>query len=127
MDSKKRERLLLILASATLLIFFQAYMVAPLIPRFAELFNVPVQKTGIIVPAYMIPYGVSTLFFGILADRIGRREIMLFSFGAFIVLTFLTMTVQTMDQFYCSSSSYRSRGLWNCSFGTSAHRSTLSL
>ncbi len=63
------ERLVRLLAGATFLIFFQAYMVAPLIPRLAAEFGVSGEKIGLVVPAYMLPYGVSTLFYGLLSDR----------------------------------------------------------
>ncbi len=94
----ERARLLRILAGATFLIFFQAYMVAPLIPRLAAIFSVSEERVGLIVPAYMIPYGIATLFYGVLADRIGRRRILLASLTAFIVLTALTATAQTETQ-----------------------------
>src|SRR5712691_324576 len=94
----QRERLLQIFSAATFLIFFQAYMVAPLIPRLAGVFATSEQAVGLIVPAYLIPYGVSTLFFGILSDRLGRRPIMLGSLVAFIVLTALTATAQSVQQ-----------------------------
>lgn len=94
----ERERLLQILAAATFLIFFQAYMVAPLIPRFVAVFAASERAVGLIVPAYLIPYGVSTLFYGILSDRLGRRRIMLGSFVAFILLTALTATAQSVEQ-----------------------------
>ncbi len=94
----QRERLLRVLSAATFLIFFQAYMVAPLIPRLAAVFAVSGQTIGLMVPAYMIPYGVSTLFYGLLSDRLGRRRLMLASFLAFVVLTALTATVQSASQ-----------------------------
>src|SRR6266487_3277192 len=93
-SEEQRERLLRVLSAATFLIFFQAYMVAPLIPRLATVFAVSGQTIGLIVPAYMIPYGVSTLFYGLLSDRLGRRRIMLASLLAFIVLTALTATAR---------------------------------
>lgn len=83
-SARQRERLLRLLAAATFLIFFQAYMVAPMIPRLAAVFGVSPQTVGLIVPAYLIPYGVSTLFYGLLSDWIGRKRIMftsLFVFG----------------------------------------------
>ena len=94
----KRERLLQVLSAATFLIFFQAYMVAPLIPRLAAAFAVSDQMIGLIVPAYMIPYGVSTLLYGLLSDRLGRRRIMLASLLAFVGLTALTATAQSAAQ-----------------------------
>src|SRR5256885_1465958 len=94
----QRERLLWVLSAATFLIFFQAYMVAPLIPRLATVFAVSGQMIGLIIPAYMLPYGVSTLFYGLLSDRLGRRRIMLASLLAFVVLTALTATAQSASQ-----------------------------
>jgi MFS family permease len=94
----ERERLLRVLSAATFLIFFQAYMVAPLIPRLSAVFGVSGQTIGLIVPAYMIPYGVSTLLYGLLSDRLGRRRIMLASLLAFVVLTALTATAQSASQ-----------------------------
>jgi len=92
------ERLLRILSAATFLIFFQAYMVAPMLPRLAAQFDVSALTIGFIVPAYLIPYGVSTLFYGMISDRMGRRRIMLASLFAFAVLTALTATSQNPTQ-----------------------------
>lgn len=93
-----RERLVRLLAAVTFLIFFQAYMVAPMIPRLSVVFGVSAQRVGLVVPAYLIPYGVSTLFFGLLSDSIGRRRIMFGSLLAFIVLTGFTATARSADQ-----------------------------
>lgn len=98
MEAPERERLLRVLAAATFLIFFQAYMVAPLIPRLSAALHVSPQAIGLIVPAYLIPYGVSTLFYGLLSDRIGRRRIMLASLSAFVLLTGLTATARSAQQ-----------------------------
>ncbi len=94
----QREGLIQTLAAATFLIFFQAYMVAPLIPRLSHSFQVSEQFIGLMVPAYMIPYGLSTLFYGLLSDRLGRRRIMLGSLAAFILLTLITATARSAPQ-----------------------------
>jgi len=91
-SNEQRQALLWILAAATFLIFFQAYMVAPLIPRLSAVFGVSIQTMGFAVPAYLIPYGIATLLYGVLSDYIGRRQILLCSLGAFIVLTACTAT-----------------------------------
>ena len=72
----ERERLLRRLALATFFIFFQAYMVAPIIPALANAFATSAHTAGFVVPAYLIPYGVATLVFGLLADRIGVQRVM---------------------------------------------------
>jgi predicted MFS family arabinose efflux permease len=51
-DHHERERLLRMLAVATFVIFFQAYMVAPIIPALSSTFGTSVQTVGLIVPAY---------------------------------------------------------------------------
>src|SRR6266478_61965 len=95
---KQLERLLWVLSAATFLIFFQAYIVAPLIPRLSHVFGVSSRSIGLVVPAYMIPYGVATLFYGLLSDRLGRRPIMFASLLAFVVFTALTATAQSASQ-----------------------------
>ena len=91
----RREHLMWVLTTGTFLIFFQAYMVAPLIPKLSDAFGATSQTISLIVPAYMIPYGISTLFYGLLSDRIGRLPIMLGSLIAFMTLTALTATSQS--------------------------------
>lgn len=86
----QRERLLALLSAATFLIFFQAFMVAPLLPRLASLFSASVETIGLIVPAYLIPYGAATLFYGPMSDRLGRKRIIIGSLLAFILLTAVT-------------------------------------
>lgn len=97
-DNSKRERLLRVLAAITFLIFFQAYMVAPMIPRLSTAFGVSAQRIGLAVPAYLIPYGLATLFYGLLSDAMGRRRIILGSLAAFAILTALTASARNADQ-----------------------------
>jgi MFS family permease len=87
------------------LIFFQAFMIAPLIPTLGHQFGVSPQRIGLVVPAYMLAYGAATLSIGLASDRWGRRRLMLASFGSFVVLTAGTATAQTATR--CSGSSGR--------------------
>src|SRR6187551_2362806 len=94
----KREYLLRILSAATFIIFFQLYMVAPLIPALSSYFKVTEQTVGLIVPAFLIPYGIATLFYGLLADKTGTKRIILTSLLLFALLTALTAFSQTVSQ-----------------------------
>ena len=94
----QRERVLRLLSLVTFFIFFQAYMVAPIIPRLAQVFGVSPQQVGLIVPAYLIPYGVATLVCGLLADRLGLWRLMAASLVAFAVLTALTATARSVEE-----------------------------
>jgi predicted MFS family arabinose efflux permease len=79
-----------LLVAATFLVFFQAFMIAPLIPRLAGLFHSSTALVGGAVPAYLVPYGVMTLVWGPLSNRIGRGRVILGSLAAFVALTALT-------------------------------------
>lgn len=92
------RRLLLTLSAATFLIFFQAFMVAPLIPLLSEELGASVQRIGWIIPAYMLPYGAATLVYGVLSDRRGRRSLILASLVASVVLLAGTATAQSSEQ-----------------------------
>lgn len=94
----QRERMLRVLSLATLVIFFQAFMVAPIIPRLSEIFDASPQEVGLIVPAYLIPYGVATLVYGLLADKLGLWRIMAASLLAFAALTALTATARSVPE-----------------------------
>jgi predicted MFS family arabinose efflux permease len=94
----KREYLLRILSVATFIIFFQIYMVAPLLPGLSVFFHVSEQRTGLIVPAFLIPYGIATLFYGLLADRTGTKKIILVSFFLFALLTAGTALSHSIPQ-----------------------------
>ncbi|WP_341318748.1 MFS transporter [Paraburkholderia sp. IMGN_8] len=93
-----RERLLRMLAAVTFLIFFQAYMVAPIIPALSQTFSTSVQTVALIVPAYLIPYGIATLVYGPLADRFGVSRVISASLTAFTVLTIGTATAKSIEQ-----------------------------
>lgn len=84
------QRLLRLLAISTFFVFFQAFMVAPLIPRLAELFDSSIGTIGLAIPAYLVPYGIMTLVWGPLSDRLGRGPVILGSLVAFVVLTAAT-------------------------------------
>lgn len=95
---RKREYLLRLLSAATFIIFFQLYMVAPLIPGLSSFFKVSEQAVGLIVPAFLIPYGIFTLFYGLLADKAGTKLIILVSFFLFAIFTASTAFSQSIPQ-----------------------------
>ncbi|MEV5450341.1 MFS transporter [Streptomyces sp. NPDC052535] len=82
--------LLALLTAAAFLIFAQAFMVAPILPQLAHAFHTTPDTVGLAVPAYLVPYGVMTLVWGPLSDRIGRRPVILASLAAFTALTAAT-------------------------------------
>ncbi|GAC1529479.1 MAG: MFS transporter [Acidimicrobiales bacterium] len=80
------------LCAAAFLVFAQAFMIAPLIPRLAQLLHAHTTVIGLAVPAYLVPYGLMTLVWGPVSDRIGRRQVIFGSLVLFVVLTAATAT-----------------------------------
>ncbi|WP_210036598.1 MFS transporter [Pseudonocardia parietis] len=91
--------MLALLTAAAFLIFAQAFMIAPILPRLAEVFGTAPGTVGLAVPAYLIPYGVMTLVWGPLSDRFGRRPVILGSLVAFTVLTAATTLADSAGAF----------------------------
>lgn len=89
---------LVFLSLGTFIVFFQGFMVAPILPELSALFHVPVQQVSFIEPAYLLSYGVATLFYAPLSDRIGRLPVVLTSLACFITLTFATGFSHSIDQ-----------------------------
>jgi predicted MFS family arabinose efflux permease len=96
--SLQREALLRILSAAAFLVFFQTYLVAPLIPALAVEFHTSTNLLGMLVPAYMLPYGISTLFYGPLSDRVGRKPVILTLLVMMVVTTAGVATAGTVHQ-----------------------------
>ena len=90
------------LTAAAFLIFAQAFMVAPILPRLAQVFRSGVGVVGLAVPAYLIPYGLTSLVWGPLADRVGRRGVIQACLWAFVVVTAATAAVSGAGPFIAS-------------------------
>lgn len=88
-----------VLCTLAFLVLVQGFMVAPLIPRLAEVFHTDVGWVGLAVPAYLLPYGIATLVWGPLSDRFGRRTVILGSLTLFIVFTAATATAASVTGF----------------------------
>lgn len=88
-----------VLCAGAFLVFAQAFMIAPLIPRLAQLFHSRTTIIGLAVPGYLVPYGLMTLVWGPLSDRIGRRAVIYGSLVLFVVLTGTTVTASNGQTF----------------------------
>ncbi len=97
-SGSKREAVLRVMSAASFLIFFQAYLVAPLIPTLSIQFHESTDFLGMLVPAYMLPYGISTLFYGPISDRVGRKPIILALMGLMVVTIAGAATAYTASQ-----------------------------
>ena len=73
----KSDRLLIPISVGVFFIFFNGYMMAPILSSIAKELNVTTEYIGWILPAYLMTYGFSTLVYGPLSDVWGRRRLLL--------------------------------------------------
>lgn len=90
--------LVVILSLGTFIVFFQGFMVAPILPQLSSLFQVSVRYVSFIEPAYLLSYGFSTLIYAPLSDKYGRFPVIIFSITGFIVITACTGFANTINQ-----------------------------
>lgn len=83
----KVKTLVSILGLAGFTVMADNWVVSPILPAIASDFNQSVARAGLLITAYMIPFGLFQLVFGPLADRYGKRQVinlsmLFFSFAA---------------------------------------------
>ena len=81
--TEAREEVLRLLSASVFMLFFQNFMVAPLIPTLAGTFHATRDAVGLLIPAYTLPYALAALACGALADRYGRRGLLFFALASF--------------------------------------------
>lgn len=82
-----KKSFLLILGLAGFVVMADNWVVSPILPAIAQDLGVPVTSAGLLISAYMIPFGLFQLIFGPLADRFGKRQIITWSMIIFTVAT----------------------------------------
>ncbi len=81
---------LLIIMAAVFMVSAEARVIAPILPALAGAFETTVARTGLLITAYTIPYGVFQIVYGPLADRFSRQRVMGFALGLFAIGTFVS-------------------------------------
>lgn len=85
----KANRLVVMLGLAGFIVMADNWVVSPILPAIAENLGVSASSAGILIAAYMLPFGLFQLVFGPLADRYGKSRIILGTLAAFTVATAL--------------------------------------
>lgn len=85
-----RQRwLIYALSGAIFMINLDSRVIAPLLPTIANAFHTSVSSAGILITAYMLPYGFFQLFYGPLSDRVGKVKVVAFAMVLFSIGTAL--------------------------------------
>jgi len=82
-----KNKFILILGQAGFIVMANNWVVSPILPAIARDLGIPVTNAGLLITAYMIPFGLFQLLFGPLADRFGKRQIISVSMVIFTIAT----------------------------------------
>jgi predicted MFS family arabinose efflux permease len=85
----KKNRLIMILGLAGFVVMADNWVVSPILPAIARSLQVSPVQAGILISAYMIPFGLFQLIFGPLADRYGKQQVITLSMIFFTIGTAL--------------------------------------
>ena len=83
------KRLILVLGLAGFIVMADNWVVSPLLPTVAREFSVDPARAGVLIAAYMLPFGLFQLLYGPLADRFGKLRVVTISLALFTVATAL--------------------------------------
>ena len=76
-----------LLGLAGFVVMADNWVVSPILPAIAENLKIDVTRAGLLISAYMIPFGLFQLIFGPLADRYGKKQVITFSMVIFTLAT----------------------------------------
>ncbi|WP_348521797.1 MFS transporter [Clostridium sp. BJN0001] len=82
-----KNSIILLLGLAGFIVMADNWVVSPILPAVAENLNIDIAKAGLLVTAYMIPFGIFQIIFGPLADRYGKKQVITFSIIMFTIAT----------------------------------------
>lgn len=69
------KRLIIVLGLAGFIVMADNWVVSPLLPSIAHTIGVQPASAGILIAAYMLPFGLFQLLYGPLADRFGKLRV----------------------------------------------------
>jgi len=83
----KKNSILAVLGLSGFVVMADNWVVSPILPSIAAGIGADPVKAGLLITAYMIPFGLFQLIFGPLADRFGKRQVVTLAMVAFTVGT----------------------------------------
>ena len=91
------QKIVILLGLLGFIVMADNWVVSPILPAIAETLGIPVQNAGLLITAYMIPFGLFQLIFGPMADRFGKKQILTFSIVFFTIATGLCAIAGSLE------------------------------
>ncbi len=83
----KNKGIIGLLGLAGFVVMADNWVVSPILPAIANNLGIDISSAGLLISAYMVPFGLFQLVFGPLADRYGKKQVVTFSMIVFTVAT----------------------------------------
>ncbi len=81
------KNIIALLGMAGFVVMADNWVVSPILPAIAGNLGIDITRAGLLISAYMLPFGLFQLVFGPLADRFGKKQVITFSMILFTLAT----------------------------------------
>ncbi len=85
----KNKNVVTLLGLLGFIVMADNWVVSPILPAISDNIGITMERAGLLISAYMIPFGIFQIVFGPLADRYGKKQVITFSIIMFTVATSL--------------------------------------
>ena len=82
-----KNKVIMLLGLAGFIVMADNWVVSPILPAISQNLNIDIAKAGLLITAYMIPFGFFQIVFGPLADRFGKKQVITFAVAMFTIAT----------------------------------------
>ena len=83
----RKNNIVILLGLLGFIVMADNWVVSPILPAISANIGIAVERAGLLIAAYMIPFGIFQIIFGPLADRYGKKQVIMFSILFFTVST----------------------------------------
>ena len=85
--NKNGNKIIMLLGLAGFMVMADNWVVSPILPAISQNLNIDISRAGLLITAYMIPFGIFQIIFGPLADRYGKKQVITSAMIIFTVAT----------------------------------------
>jgi len=82
-----KNKVIMLLGLAGFIVMADNWVVSPILPAISQNLHIDIAKAGLLITAYMIPFGFFQIVFGPLADRFGKNQVITFAVAMFTIAT----------------------------------------
>ena len=82
-----KNKIIMLLGLAGFIVMADNWVVSPILPAISQNLDIDISRAGLLITAYMLPFGIFQIIFGPLADRYGKKQVITFAMIMFTVAT----------------------------------------